>query len=159
MPISSHMRELRSLVGTRLVQVPSVAAVIHDAAGRLLLQRRASDGNWSLPAGAIDPGERPADAVVREVREETGLNVLPVSILGVFGGERFRHVYGNGDEVEYLVVLFRCEITGGDPGGEDGETLELAWYDVDAMPPLTLPYPRELLRAGARTGTRAFFES
>ena len=57
--------------------VPCVGAVVHDAAGRLLLIRRGHDphrGLWSLPGGRVEPGESPEQAVVREVREETGLD-------------------------------------------------------------------------------------
>jgi 8-oxo-dGTP pyrophosphatase MutT (NUDIX family) len=55
----SYLSELRSLVGTRLLLCPSVAAVIHDSAGKLLLQEKASREGWSLPAGAIEPSETP----------------------------------------------------------------------------------------------------
>src|SRR3954449_5999972 len=58
--------------------VPCVGAVVHDPAGRLLLVQRGHDphrGRWSLPGGRIEPGESPEQAVVREVREETGLEV------------------------------------------------------------------------------------
>jgi mutator protein MutT len=150
MPISDHLRELRALVGTRLLQVPSVAAIIRDERGRILFQRRASDGRWSLPSGAIDPGETPEEAIVREVREETGLSVIPTKLLAVYSGERFRHVYEGGDRVEYMVAVFRCDVVGGALGGEEGETLELRYFDHDERPELVLPYPQELFddRAG-----------
>lgn len=149
------------MIGTALLQVPSVAAVIRDDAGRVLLQRRASDGAWSLPAGAIDPGESPAEGVVREVLEETGLRAVPHAVLGVFGGERYRHTYGNGDRVEYLVVVFACSVIGdppaeGTPAGHDSETLELRWFAPEAMPRLALPYPPELFTV--RPGERAIFD-
>ena len=60
--------------------VPCVGAVVHDAEGRLLLIQRGHDphrGLWSLPGGRIEPAESPEQAVVREVSEETGLDVLP----------------------------------------------------------------------------------
>ena len=62
-----------------------VGAVVHDAAGRLLLVRRANDpgrGQWSLPGGRVEPGESDADAVARELREETGLEVRVGSLVG-----------------------------------------------------------------------------
>jgi acetyl-CoA carboxylase carboxyl transferase subunit beta len=61
--------------------VPTVlaaGAVVRDAAGRLLLVQRGHDpeaGRWTLPGGRVEPGESPAQAVVREVAEETGLEV------------------------------------------------------------------------------------
>jgi 8-oxo-dGTP pyrophosphatase MutT (NUDIX family) len=100
MPMSNHFQELRSKIGHGLLQIPGVAAVIHDQAGRILLQQNTGDFSWSLPAGSIEPGETPAQAIVREVWEETSLKVRPVKILGVFGGKNFRYTYANGDLVE-----------------------------------------------------------
>jgi 8-oxo-dGTP diphosphatase len=62
-----------------------VGAVVHDAAGRLLLIRRANEpgrGQWSLPGGRVEPGESDASAVARELREETGLEVRVGSLVG-----------------------------------------------------------------------------
>ncbi|MFL6121136.1 NUDIX hydrolase [Actinophytocola sp.] len=62
-----------------------VGAVVHDAAGRLLLVRRANEpgrGQWSLPGGRVEPGESDAFAVARELREETGLEVRVGSLVG-----------------------------------------------------------------------------
>jgi ADP-ribose pyrophosphatase YjhB (NUDIX family) len=100
MAISEHYAQIRRKLGASLILVPGVAAIIRDETGRVLFQKK-HDGTWSLPAGAIESGENPAQAVVREVREETGLKVKPERIVGVFGGEGFRHRYPNGHHVEY----------------------------------------------------------
>jgi ADP-ribose pyrophosphatase YjhB (NUDIX family) len=66
-------------------RVPCAGAVVHDARGRLLLVRRGTDpgrGLWSVPGGRVEPGETGRDAVVREVREETGLVVAPTDVAG-----------------------------------------------------------------------------
>ena len=95
MPMSPYMEGLRELVGHRLVLIPAVAAVIRDDRGQVLLvQTRA--GFWSLPAGAIDPGESPREAVIREVREETGLEVRPVRLLDALGGTLPDHLPERG---------------------------------------------------------------
>jgi ADP-ribose pyrophosphatase YjhB (NUDIX family) len=52
--------------------------------GRVLLQRRADSGNWALPGGKTDLGETLGDAVIREVREETGLDVELTGVLGIY---------------------------------------------------------------------------
>ena len=85
--MTSYVIALRDVIGDRLLMLPAVAAVIHDGAGNLLLQEKASGEGWSLPAGAMELGETPVDAIVREVIEETGLLVRPDGILGVFGGK------------------------------------------------------------------------
>jgi ADP-ribose pyrophosphatase YjhB (NUDIX family) len=62
-----------------------VGAVVHDSAGRLLVIRRGhppGEGLWSLPGGRVEPGEADAAAVVRELREETGLEVTPGALIG-----------------------------------------------------------------------------
>ena len=72
----------RAVNGTR---IPCVGAVVRDGAGRLLLIKRGHDpeaGKWSLPGGRIEPGETDAQALVREMREETGLIVIPGPLLG-----------------------------------------------------------------------------
>jgi 8-oxo-dGTP pyrophosphatase MutT (NUDIX family) len=141
----SYLRTLRRKVGSDLVISPSVAAVIHDGTGRLLLQEKASGEAWSLPAGGIELGETPQEAIVREVREETGYDVAIEDILGVFGGKAFRYTYPNGDKVEYIVVLFRCRIVGGDGVALDAETRSTRYFSRQEMPALALPYPMDTL--------------
>jgi 8-oxo-dGTP pyrophosphatase MutT (NUDIX family) len=147
MPISTYFQQLRNKIGHDLLQIPGVAAVIHDQAGRILLQQNTGDYTWSLPAGSIEPGETPAQAIVREVWEETSLTVKPIQILGVFGGKNYRYTYANGDRVEYLVVLFKCEAIADTEtmGGRDGETADLQYFNPEEMPPLATPYPTYLL--------------
>ena len=117
---------------------------MRDADGRILFQRRSDDRRWSLPAGAIDPGEEPARAVVREVWEETGLRVVPERLLGVLGGLSFRHTYPNGDQVEATTLVFECRAVGGSLAPRDGESLEVRYFAEGEMPALVLPYPPHL---------------
>jgi ADP-ribose pyrophosphatase YjhB (NUDIX family) len=86
-------------------EVPCVGAVVHDAAGRLLLVRRGhapSTGLWSVPGGRLEPGESEAQAVVRETAEETGLRVRPDRVLGV--------VRIPGDGVVFTVTDWACTL-------------------------------------------------
>ncbi len=144
MAISDYLAGLRAHVGTDLLLVPSVTAIIRDADGRVLVFRRADNGRWDLPAGSIDPGETPADAVVREVHEETGLAVRPTRVLGVFGGPTMRFRYPNGDLTEYLNIVFRCERVGGELQANDGEATDFRWCTRDEVATLGLAYPPEL---------------
>lgn len=145
MPISPYYAALRQRLGTALLLIPAVAAVVHDQTGRVLIQG-SRHGGYSLPAGAIEPGEQPARAVAREVFEETGLVVRPSRLLGVFGGsEACRVRYPNGDRVEYTVCLFSCAIVSGHLTCRDGESASLQFCHINDVPRLTVEYPRQLL--------------
>jgi 8-oxo-dGTP diphosphatase len=133
MAVSPYITRLRAHIGTDLLLLPGVSAVVRDHTGRLLLARRSDNGRWSLPAGLIDPGEQPADAVLREVYEETGVHV---AIDAVGGVATHPVVYPNGDTCEYLNVWFRCHAVGGTARVNDDESTEVAWYAPDHLPEL-----------------------
>jgi 8-oxo-dGTP pyrophosphatase MutT (NUDIX family) len=144
---SEYIKRLRAKVGTMPIMLPSVAAVILNSEGRLLLQQK-QDESWSLPAGMIEPGESPTQAIIREVKEETGLCVVVERVIGIFGGEGFDFTYPNGDQVEYMVILFKCNnIIGHECSELENETLRLEWFSKFSLPQLSLPYPIECLFA------------
>jgi 8-oxo-dGTP diphosphatase len=85
--------------------VACVGAVVHDPAGRLLLIQRGrepSKGSWSLPGGRVEPGERPEEAVEREVLEEAGLRVRARAVVG--------RVHLPGAAAVYDVLDFACTL-------------------------------------------------
>lgn len=143
MAMSAYYKTLRERVGSSLLLIPGVSAIIRDASGRILLQQQ-HDDSWSLPAGAIEPGESPSTAIVREVLEETGLHVRAQAIVAVLGGASCRVRYPNGDEVEYVVTIFECEIIAGALLASNDETKTLAYFRLADMPPLGLPYPAQI---------------
>jgi len=153
MAISPYLKGLRERVGKDLLLLPGVAAVVRDGDGRILLIRREDDNQWAFPAGAIDPGEAPAQSLAREVWQETGLKVVPERLLGVFGGEAFRHTYPNGDQIEPTTLVFSCRTVGGELGTKDGEAQELRYFPPDQLPPLEMPYPPEFLRSLSQEST------
>ena len=142
--MSPYYEKLRNALGNTLLLIPSVAAVIHDNQNRLLLIQK-QNGSWSLPAGAIEPSETPDEAIVREVREETGITCKTDDILGVFGGPQFRYKYPNSDRVEYVIVLYRCIPNGSGPIEDVGETKELRYFGRSDAPSLEIPYDVDLL--------------
>ncbi|MCY9545666.1 NUDIX domain-containing protein [Lysinibacillus xylanilyticus] len=144
MGISNFYQELRDKVGSELIFMPCVVGIIRNKRGEILLQNKGNGEKWSLPAGAIEIGEAPAQAVVREVLEETGLYVVPKRLTGVFGGQEFRYEYPNGHKVEYNVFMFECEIQSGELCPRDNETSDLQYFKPDNMPELALPYPKHI---------------
>jgi ADP-ribose pyrophosphatase YjhB (NUDIX family) len=128
MAISPYIARLRRKVGSDLLLLPSVMGVIYDDRSRVLLVRQTADSLWSTPGGVLEPEETPAAAVVREVQEETGLQVEIVRLLGVFGGPAFVVHYPNGDRSQYLSAIFECAVRGGSlhPDGEETDQLTFA---------------------------------
>ena len=142
MPMSDYLREIRQLVGTRVLCLPAVTAVIQDEQGRVLLVQDKGTTSWAFPGGMIEPGERPASAVVREMQEELNVDIEPLSLVGVFGGEDYFVQYPNGDQVNYITSVFRCRIVNGTieaDGDELQDTLfiplsEISSTDVEIEP-------------------------
>jgi 8-oxo-dGTP diphosphatase len=106
--------------------IPCVGAVIKDGRGRVLLIRRGHDpgaGLWSLPGGRVEPGETDAEALVREMREETGLVVQAGRLLG-----SVRRPYRNGDVIDirdYTAIVIGGTLAAGD------DATDIRWADEE----------------------------
>jgi 8-oxo-dGTP pyrophosphatase MutT (NUDIX family) len=118
--------------------VPSVAGIVRDADSRVLLVQQRDDGAWSTPGGAIEMDETPADAVVREVWEETGLLVTPQRLIAVYGGPAFVVRYPNGDETQYISAMFECDVQSGHLRADDDEVQAARFWSLDEARALQL---------------------
>jgi 8-oxo-dGTP diphosphatase len=108
------------------VRLEAAAAAVLDDAGRVLLIRENYDRRrWGFPGGALEAGETPEQAVVREVREETTLDVRVESLVGV---------YALADS-SLSVHVFRCAIAGGTPVvPPGGEIADVRWWSPESLP-------------------------
>lgn len=109
--------------------VPAASAVVVDDAGRILLHKRTDNEYWSIPGGAMTPGESIAETVVREVREETGIEAQVEKILGVYSNPRHVSVYDDGEVRQQFSVCFLCRAAGGEPRTSD-ESSEVRFVDL-----------------------------
>ncbi|MFB8764634.1 NUDIX domain-containing protein [Nocardiopsis alba] len=130
--VPDFLLRLREHVGHGLLPLVGVTAVVLDDDGAVLLHRRSDDGRWATPGGILEPGEQPARAVVREVREETGVEVRVERLATVIAQEPY--TYPNGDRVQFLDLAFRCRPIGGEPRVDGDESLEVAWFAPEEMP-------------------------
>ena len=159
MPISPYIRQLRAQVGPARLLLPSVSVHLFDATGRLLLVRQREGDVWSTPGGLIEPDERPADAAVRELWEETGLSFRPERVLGVYGGPECVVSYPNGDEVQYVITAIGGSEVEGAPRPDDEETVAVAyWSQAEAAELQLAGWFRALLPLVYAGPTGAAFE-
>lgn len=108
------------------------SAAIFDQEGRILLTRRADNGQWCLPGGRMESGESAAEACEREVFEETGLNVRVKRLVGVYSYPDQLVVYPDGNKAHIVALHFEAEVIGGEPGLSN-ETTDFGYFTLDEM--------------------------
>ena len=130
--------------------------MIFDRRRRLLLQQRSDGGQWGLPGGSVEIGESVSQAVVREVREETGLEVTVRRLVGVYSEPALQVVrYPDGNVWHYVNVCFECVVRGGELTTCD-ETLALRWVSPRRLPGTLLANHRIRIRDAVRRQAAAF---
>ena len=133
MGVPDFILRLRERVGHDPLPLSSVSAVVRNDAGELLLGQRADDGRWSVVSGIMELGEQPATAVVREVREETGLQVEPIRLSSVLSHPQ---TYPNGDHCDFLNIGFLCRLIAGTARVNDDESVAVGWFPPHGLPAL-----------------------
>jgi ADP-ribose pyrophosphatase YjhB (NUDIX family) len=93
--------------------VPAASVVVVDEQNRILLHRRADNGQWALPGGVMEIGESIADCARREVREETGLDVELLGIVGIYSDPGHVFAYDDGEVRQEFSICFSARPTGG----------------------------------------------
>jgi ADP-ribose pyrophosphatase YjhB (NUDIX family) len=114
----------------------SSAVIFDKKREKVLLTRRADNGRWCLPGGAMEAGESAAEACEREVLEETGLRARVKRLVGVYSDPDQLVVYPDGEKAHFVVLSFEAEVTGGELSLSD-ETTEIGYFTVSEME--TLP--------------------
>lgn len=138
MPIPEFVRELRERIGHDPLWLVGTTAVVlrpGPEGDRMLFVRRSDNGEWTPVTGIVDPGEHPATAAVRECREETRVEVEVERLVLVSVTREVTHV--NGDRAQYCILAFRCRWVSGEGEVGDDESTEVAWFPVEALPPLS----------------------
>ena len=114
---------------------PGVAIIIFNEENQVLLQKRADVKLWGIPSGHVEPGETVKDAAVREVLEETGLQVRILRLIGVYSepdSQVFR--YPDGRVTHFVTCCFQAEVVGGNLTVCPPETLDLRYFSCDHLP-------------------------
>lgn len=140
----NYIQWLRSKVGHDKIILIFAGGCIFNEKKEVLLQRRRNSSKWGFPGGAVELGETPQMAAVREVKEETGLTVEAGRLIGVYTDCDMS--YPNGDQAQSIVIAYELHVVGGQLFCDKEETLELKYFSLDNMPPLFCKQHEELLR-------------
>jgi 8-oxo-dGTP pyrophosphatase MutT (NUDIX family) len=128
----------RLLYGERIGRTASLkvgcsAIIFDESREKVLLQKRTDNGRWCMPGGGMDPGESTAECCVREVKEETGLDVEVVRLVGVYTTPHHIVTYADGNRWQLVSMHFEARITGGRMEITDGESTEMAFIAIDEL--------------------------
>jgi ADP-ribose pyrophosphatase YjhB (NUDIX family) len=117
--------------------VVAVTAVVVNDQGELLLQKRTDNDLWGLPGGAMNLGESIGQAVVREVKEETSLDVEPTGLVGIYSDPGHIIAYADGEVRQEFSICFTAHIVGGQLAVGDQESIEVRFVkpsELDGLP-------------------------
>jgi ADP-ribose pyrophosphatase YjhB (NUDIX family) len=138
---------------------PATNTVLINEANQVLLQRRADNGSWALPGGAVEIAETVEQGAIRETFEETGLHVAVKRLVGVYSDPKDYAIlrYPDGYTVHYIVTLFEVERVGGELQISD-ESTDLRFFDVDKLPEDIAPSARIRINDTLQGRREAFYK-
>lgn len=139
-----YIKWIRGKVGHEKIIIVYAGGCIFNKNGEVLLQKRADCNKWGFPGGAIELGETPEMAAIREVKEETGLDVEVDNLIGIYTDSDV--ICANGDKVHSICIGYEMSIVSGELICDENETLELKYFSLDNMPELFCKQHEELLR-------------
>ncbi len=130
----AEIEPLRETIFARAGAIPTGDAAIIDDAGRILLIRRSDNGLWAMPGGGLEVGETPAQGVVREALEETGVACEPIALIGMYDSR----LCGTPSAYHLYQISFLCRplshIKTIDPPSHAHEVREVHWFPEHALP-------------------------
>lgn len=135
----------------------AVSAVVRDSRGRILMIHRTDNDKYSIPGGGLEIGESVADAVVREVKEETGIDVEVTKLVGVFSNPDHVIAYDDGEVRQEFSICFLADPRGGELR-TSAESKEVKWVTPDQLADLDIhPSVWLRIRRGLSDGGEPYF--
>lgn len=131
--VSDYIKTMREKIGHNPMIMPTAGVIIYKD-NKVLLQKRADNGDWAMHGGGMDPNENTLETLRRELKEELNIEPINPELLGIFAGEDLYHEYPNGDKVYIITNAFLCEDFKGEIKFNDHEVLEVKWFPIDELP-------------------------
>ena len=140
----TYIQWIRGKVGHEKIILVVAGGCILNETGEILLQRRGDSNMWGFPGGAIELGETPEAAAIREVKEETGLDVEVGALIGIYTDFDVR--CQNGDRYQSIAIAYELTVVGGALFCDEKETLELKYFTLNDTPKLFCEQHENMLR-------------
>ena len=127
-------------MGVDRVSPGTAAVVLDDKRSNVLLHLRDETPMWSLPGGPPEFGESFAECMLRETKEETGLNIEIVRLIGVYSDPGFWiFSYPDGNRAHAFAAAFECRVVSGDLAPNMKDSLVVKWFPVENLPENLMP--------------------
>ncbi|MFS0780216.1 NUDIX hydrolase [Bacillus sp. 1P06AnD] len=130
----NYIQQMRQHIGHDTLLTVGCGIIITDKDGHILLQHRKDLTNWGIPGGVMEIGETFEECAIREVREETGLNIHDLSLFGLYSGDNCFATYPNGDKVYSVQIIFMSSSYTGNLKQDDTETIGHQFFHRDHLP-------------------------
>lgn len=140
----SYLSQVRKLIDKQELIITAARAVIRNQEGRILFIRRRDNGLWAMPAGGQELGESILDCLKREVKEESGLDVIFATPMAIYS--QLSVVNSSGDPYQLFLVQFLVDEWSGELVTETDETVDARFLDLDELPENIPDSYREVLK-------------
>ena len=131
-----YIMDLREKVGhSPLIGVGATTLVFNNK-NELLLNLRSDTNTWGIPGGSKELNETLEECAIRELKEETNINVNDLELITVLSGKEYYFKYPNEDELDSVIVLYKVSNYEGELNINDGESKELKFFSLDNLPEL-----------------------
>lgn len=141
-----YITKLREKIGHETIIMPCACLFLHDGNGNILLQKRKDDGLWGYHGGAIEIDESVDDALKREIHEELNITLNSYSLLDIYSGRQYHHIYPNGDEVSSIDIVYVSNDWNGKITKQDDEIDALRWFPYNELPELVTENLKQPMR-------------
>lgn len=129
----SYVKHIRSMIGHQLLLLAGANVIILDKHQCVLLQHR-MDGSWGLPGGLLEPGESLEQTAIREVKEETNIDVHELHHLKVFSGPEYTFTLKNKDIINVITSLYYAKKWSGEIINDPEEGKALEFFSLYELP-------------------------
>ena len=131
-----YIMNLREKVGHEPLIGVGATTLVFNNKNELLLNLRSDTNNWGIPGGSKELNETLEECAIRELKEETNINVNDLELITVLSGKEYYFKYPNEDELDCVIALYKVLNYEGELNINDGESRELKFFSLDNLPEL-----------------------